>query len=146
MASSGYQATMASKGANENESLVVNTSIFQLPELSSEEDFLDYIVSSRAAAPKTGRFDNKQNNETLSRLNGAVCVKYHSISEDKNAKITGGTASMLLESIGYNCQHPLNKTVGVNIEYSSRYFQGSQNSQLIEDSAEYFNNVQFTDF
>ncbi len=146
VASSGYQSSLASQGANENESLVVNLSIFQLPELDSEKEFLDFVMDSRAATPKTGRFENKQNVESLSDLNGAVCVKYHSVSEDKNAKIKGGTASMLLESIGYNCQHPLNKTVGVNIEYSSRHFENTPNQSLSEHSAEYFNNIQFTEF
>ena len=146
VAASGYQSSLASKGVNENESLVVNTSIFQLPELGSEKEFLDYVVKSRAATPKTGRFENKQNTEELSPLNGVVCVKYHSISEDKNAKIKDGTVSMLLESIGYNCQHPLNKTVGVNIEYSSRNFEETPNLSLSNHSAEYFNNIQFTEF
>ena len=53
---------------------------------------------------------------------------------------------MLLESIGYNCQHPKKNTVGVNIEYSSRYFEGSENPSLQYDSDAFFNNVRFTEF
>ncbi|MBA6364781.1 hypothetical protein H4J42_13615, partial [Colwellia sp. BRX8-8] len=79
---SGYQSSLGSKGVNKNESQVVNVSIFQLPSLDSDKKFLEYIVSSRASAPNTGRFENKENTENLSSLNGAVCVKYHSISQD----------------------------------------------------------------
>ncbi|MBA6354183.1 hypothetical protein [Colwellia sp. BRX9-1] len=143
---SGYQSSLGSKGVNENESQVVNVSIFQLPSLDSDKKFLEYIVSSRASAPNTGRFENKENTENLSSLNGAVCVKYHSISQDTNAKIQGGKASMLFESIGYNCQHPKKNTVGVNIEYSSRYFVDTGYSTLQNDSDAFFNNIQFTEF
>ncbi|MBA6350407.1 hypothetical protein [Colwellia sp. BRX8-9] len=143
---SGYQSSLGSKGVNKNESQVVNVSIFQLPSLDSDKKFLEYIVSSRASAPNTGRFENKENTENLSSLNGAVCVKYHSISQDTNAKIQGGKASMLFESIGYNCQHPKKNTVGVNIEYSSRYFVDTGYSTLQNDSDAFFNNIQFTEF
>jgi hypothetical protein len=143
---SGYQSSLGSTGVNKNESQVVNVSIFQLPSLDSDKKFLEYIVSSRASAPNTGRFENKENTENLSLLNGAVCVKYHSISQDTNAKIQGGKASMLFESIGYNCQHPKKNTVGVNIEYSSRYFVDTRYSTLQNESDAFFNNIQFTEF
>jgi hypothetical protein len=143
---SGYQSSLGSKGVAKNESQVVNVSIFQLPSLDSDKKFLEYIVSSRASAPNTGRFENKENTENLSLLNGAVCVKYHSISQDTNANIQGGKASMLFESIGYNCQHPKKNTVGVNIEYSSRYFVDTGYSTLQNDSDAFFNNIQFTEF
>jgi hypothetical protein len=143
---SGYQSSLGSTGVNKNESQVVNVSIFQLPSLDSDKKFLEYIVSSRASAPNTGRFENKGNTENLLSLNGAVCVKYHSISQDTNAKIQGGKASMLFESIGYNCQHPKKNTVGVNIEYSSRYFVDTRYSTLQNESDAFFNNIQFTEF
>ncbi|MBA6399818.1 hypothetical protein [Colwellia sp. BRX10-4] len=143
---SGYQSSLGSTGVNKNESQVVNVSIFQLPSLDSDKKFLEYIVSSRASAPNTGRFENKENTENLSSINGAVCVKYHSISQDTNAKIQGGKASMLFESIGYNCQHPKKNTVGVNIEYSSRYFVDTRYSTLQNESDAFFNNIQFTEF
>ncbi|ABE53969.1 conserved hypothetical protein [Shewanella denitrificans OS217] len=146
MAASGYQSSLGSIGANKNESLVVNVSIFQLPALDSDKKFLEYIVESRATSPDTGRFENQENTENLSPLNGAICVKYHSISKDTNAKIQGGKASMFLESIGYNCQHPKKNTVGVNIEYSLRHFAHTQYPSLEKDSDDFFKNIQFTEF
>jgi hypothetical protein len=103
--------SVGSKGVNKNESQVVTFSIFQLPSLDSDINFIEYIVSSRASALNMGRFENRENRENrektenISSLNGPVCVKYHSISQDTNAKIQGGKASMLFENIGYNCQH-----------------------------------------
>lgn len=146
IAASGYQSSLGSKGLNENESFVVNVSIFKLPSLDSDKKLLEYIVSSRASTPDTGRFENQENTENLSALNGAVCVKYRSLSKDTNAKIQGGKASMLFESIGYNCQHPKKNTVGVNIEYSSRYFADTEYLTLEKDSDAFFNNIKFTEF
>ena len=146
IAASGYQSSLGSKGYNKNESFVVNVSIFKLPTLDSDKKFLEYIVNSRAATPNTGRFENQENTENLSPLNGAVCVKYHSISTDTNAKIQDGNTSMVFESIGYNCQHPKNNTVGVNIEYSSRYYANTENSTLKNDSDSFFSNIKFTEF
>lgn len=146
MTASGYQSTLASKGSSKDESLVLNVSIFRLPALDSDQNFLEYIANARASAPNTGRFESQKNTENLSTLNDAVCVKYHSISNDKNAKIEGGKASMLLESIGYNCQHPINNLVGVNIEYSSRYFAANENRSLEKDSEAFFSNIEFSDF
>lgn len=146
MAASGYQSTLASKGVLENESLVVNVSIFQLPELDSDEGFLDFIAKSRASSPDIGRFENKENTESLSSLNGAVCVKYHTLSNDMNAKIQGGKAQMVLESIGYNCRHPEKNSIGVVIEYSFRHFGKSEHSSLEKDSDAFFKNIQFREF
>lgn len=146
MAASGYQSTLASKGSSKDASLVVNVSIFQLPALDTDQKFLEYIINARASTPNTGRFDNQKYTENLSTLNGAVCVKYHSFSNDNNAKIAGGKASMLLESIGYNCQHPINNLVGVNIEYSSRYFETKEKSSLEKDSKTFFSNIEFSEF
>jgi len=146
MLANGYQSTLASKGLNQNESLVVNVSIFQLPELDSETKLLAHIVSLRGSEPDTGRFVKQESSDILSSLNDATCVKYQSISVDKNAVIAGGKATMLLESIGYNCQHPLRRTVGVNIEYSSRHFEDTPNLTIINDSESFFKTVSFTEF
>lgn len=53
---------------------------------------------------------------------------------------------MLLESIGYNCQHPIKNTIGVNIEYSSRRFADNKDQLLEKNSGEFFSNIQFTKF
>ena len=65
---SGYQSSLGSKGVNKNESQVVNVSIFQLPSLDSDKKFLEYIVSSRASAPNTGRFETKKIPKTFHYL------------------------------------------------------------------------------
>lgn len=144
---SGYQMSLAKSGEIDNESLVVEVSIFQLPEFETDEDFLTYVQQGRASEPDTGRFRAIQNEESLSVLHDATCVKYHSVSEDNAAQIKGGNvASMLLENLGYNCQHPLNKLVGVHIEYSLRHYPDTVYSSFESDANGFFGNIEFTRF
>lgn len=147
LTATGYQMNLAKSGDTKNESLVANVNIFQLPELGTDEAFLNYIIQGRADEPTIGRFEIQKNTETLSTLNGSVCVKYHSISKDKNAQIQGGdTAVMLLENRGYNCKHPKNSTVGVNIEYSLRHFPETSYLSFEKSANEFFSNIKFTAF
>ncbi|MCK4951906.1 MAG: hypothetical protein KAS48_08815 [Gammaproteobacteria bacterium] len=143
----GYQMSLAKDGSKKNESLVANVAIYQIPEFSDHEQFLSHIAQGRAAEPSIGRFEVQKNEESLSPLNGATCVKYHSISRDKSAQIQGGgTAEMLLENLGYHCIHPKNSTVGVNMAYSLRHYPDTNYPMLNENAREFFNNVKFTEF
>ena len=147
MAASGYQMSLVSHATNKNESLVANVSIHQLPQLSSDQEFLEYVVKFRSSEPNIGRFEIQKNTADISSLKGAVCIKYHSISKDKNAKIQGGdTAVMLLENIGYNCIHPEKSTVGVNMEYSFRHFAETNDPSFEKNGNDFFKNITFTEF
>jgi hypothetical protein len=147
LTASGYQVSLAKEGSKKNESLVANISIYQLPEFATDKEFLGHVTQGRAAEPNIGRFEIEKNDEVLSALNGVDCVKYHSISKDKAARVQGGgITTMLLENIGYNCKHPKNHMVGVNIEYSIRHYPETNYSSFEVDAANFFNNVEFTEF
>lgn len=147
LAASGYQISLAREGSKKNESLVANVAIYQIPEFSDDRQFLEHIVQERKAEPDIGRFEVQKNEETLSPLNGARCVRYHSVSRDKAARIRDGvTVEMLLENLGYHCIHPKKLTVGVIIEYSLRHYSDTDYSTLNDDASEFFSNIKFTEF
>ena len=147
MVANGYQVTLAKSTSNKNESLVANVSIFQLPELSSDKEFLEHVIRGHAEAPDIGRFEDQGTSDELSSLNGAVCIKYHHMSKDKAAHVQGGnTAIMILENYGYNCQHPKNPRVGVHAEYSLRHFSETTYPLLEQNSDAFFNTIEFGDF
>ena len=144
---SGYQMSLAKSGLSKNESLAVNVSIYQLSELLTDDEFLSYVIQARAAEPSIGRFEVLENSESIATLNGANCAEYHSISKDQGAQIQGGeTAVMLLENRGYNCKHPKNYSVGVNIEYSLRHFPDTEYPLFDQNANEFANNIQFIEF
>lgn len=144
---SAYQLVLMSRGKEKDESIGVNISLFQLPQFDSDDEFLSYVKQGRSQEPNTGRFNILKNNESISALKEAKCVKYHSISEDHGAKkVSSNSSLMLLENIGYNCKHPLNQSVGVNIEYSLRHYQKQTYESLGSDSKEFFNKIKFLNF
>ena len=122
-------------------------SLYQIPEFDSDKEFLAHVVKHRASSPDIGRFELKENSEQLMPLNGAVCVKHRTISQDNNAKIKDNvTAVMLIEYIGYNCIHPHKKSVGVHTEYSLRHFSNSKYPALNKNADEFFSNIKFSEF
>ena len=144
---SGYQATIGKQAQKEGESLIANLYIYTLPELATDTAFLGHVAKERAAEPDIGRFETLKNGETLATLNGASCVKYHSISKDKAARIQGGAvATLLLENRGYHCKHPKNHAMGVNIEYSLRHYPDTSYASFEANANKFFSNVKFTDF
>ena len=146
ISSSGYQVALGSKLKN-NDSAVINMSIYQIPEFASDEEFLAHIIKHRASSPDIGRFDLKENSEVLAALDGAVCVKHRTTSQDNSAKIKNSeTAVMLIEYIGYNCIHPHKKSVGVHTEYSLRHFSDSEYPTFNHDGDEFFSNIRFSEF
>ncbi|MGB2739250.1 MAG: hypothetical protein WBC60_01695 [Cognaticolwellia sp.] len=144
--SSGYQVALKTN-LNESDSGVINMSIYEIPAFASDKEFLAHVVKGRASAPDIGRFKLKENSEKLIPLNGAVCVKHRTISQDNNAKIKDNeSAVMLVEYIGYNCIHPHKKSVALHTEYSIRHFSHSKYPAFNEHADEFFSNIKFSAF
>ena len=143
---SGYQVALGEK-SHESDTSVINMSIHQIEDFESDNAFLESVIKQRASAPDIGRFELQKNSEKLIPLNGAVCVKYNTISQDSSAKIKGNeSAVMLIEYIGYHCIHPNKKSVGVHMEYSLRHFSDTEYPALNIKADEFFSNVKFTAF
>jgi hypothetical protein len=143
MTSTGYQVVLGTKLPDDS-SGIINMSLYQIPEFSSDEDFLSHVVKHRASSPDIGRFDLIENTEVLVSLNGATCVKHKTISQDNKAKIDGNKSTVMeIEYIGYNCIHPLKKSVGVHTEYSLRHSNGKEYPELNKNAEEFFSNIKF---
>lgn len=144
---SGRQALLGREGSRQSESLIAAISIYQLPDLDTDGEFLTYVAEGRASGPDIGRFEILQNEEALSTLRGATCVKYHSVSRDRAAHLQGGgTGTMILDNRGYHCRHPRDRDVGVQIEYSLRHFPDRTYPSAQQHATRFFDDVRFTDF
>lgn len=143
ISATGYQLILGAKVAHSG-SGIINMSLYQIPEFTSDEEFLSYVAKHRATSPDIGRFELKSNAEKLVDLNGATCVKHNTSSQDNHAKIGGNkSAVMQMKYVGFNCIHPFKKTVGVHIEYSLRYFEGKAYPELDKGAEEFFSNIKF---
>jgi len=141
-----YELGLVKQGSLPNATYAAQVKLFQLPEFESEEQYFQYISQGRAAGPATGRFNQLQNKEELFRGRGAYCVKFYNISEDRAPKTPSVVRSMVMETIGYNCQHPKNKSIGVDFEYSYRHYAGDEDANLEKKANAFLDQVQFTDF
>ena len=57
----------------------------------------------------------------------SFCASYHTVVEDKKAKKgSKNKEPMILEMVGYLLQHPENKNIGVNFDFSHRYYKGNE--------------------
>jgi hypothetical protein len=143
---STLQLVLGKQGPQPDATYMVLVVLYRLPDLNSETEFLKFISEQRLSAPETGRFRIVKNVEEISRGRGAYCVSYHTISEDYAARTSSGVRSMLSEMMGYHCQHPKNKNVGVNFQYSHRHYPGNEDSFLEKKATEVLEEVRFIAF
>ena len=54
--------------------------------------------------------------------------------------------SMILEAIGKTCQHPKNKTIGVDLAYTYRYESGARDSEIEKKASAFLKDIRFTEF
>ena len=140
------QLALAKGGQLFGESYATVVWSYDLPHLDTEQDFLKVVSEGWAADPRAGRFTNMKHEENLVRGRGAVCVHFHVVSDDNAAQIGTERKFMVMESIGYHCQHPKNRHIGVRLEYSHRHFPGNDDPAMEAKANAFLDQVQFTDF
>jgi hypothetical protein len=127
---SSFQLTLGKQGQQPGESYVTVASTYKLPDLTTEDDFLKKVSEGRASRPQTGRFESIKNDETLAQGRETLCMRYNTVSQDNAARVNGEKKVMILEMVGYHCQHPKNKHIGVNFEYSHRHYSGNNDPAI----------------
>jgi hypothetical protein len=143
---SSFQLALGKRANSQGETYAVVVSTFNLPKVETEEEFLKNISDTRAAAPKIGRFVVLKQEETLFPGKEGYCLRYHTVSGDNAARIGSEKRQMIFETRGYICQHPQNKLIGINVEYSHRYFGGNEDPAFEAKANAFWDQVQFTDF
>ncbi len=87
--------------------------------------FIDFIKVEREKDTDSKRFNIIIDDLTYFDGRKDYCASYHSIAEDKEAvKRSQNKETMILEMAGYVCRHSQNKNIGINFDYSHRYYKG----------------------
>jgi hypothetical protein len=132
------------KSGEEDKSYVAVVSIHFLQDISSENEFLKLIENAREAIDETGRIIILENNIEFYKGKADYCVKFKTLMNDFGAKRpSGNTEAMLIETIGFNCRHPFNKNILVNVEYSRRYYPSYSDSSWQEEADQFLNQIKF---
>lgn len=140
-----FQLSIGKEGRNYS-TYVANAQLYKLPDFTSENEFLKLVAEGRRAEPDTGRFALVRNDEVLARHDGALCVKYNTVTEDRAARTPDGPKTMLRNEYGYHCQHPAKKNVGVLFSYSQRHTPEDADPALEKKAVEFFAGVRFAPF
>jgi hypothetical protein len=117
---STYQSAFGALDMPKNDTLIVSSSVYNVPPGLSKEDFLKKVQVERISGPKTGRFELLSNVEKLYEERAETCVLYKSASKDFGQEAKRGGEFSLFETIGMHCVHPGKPNVGVQVEFSRK--------------------------
>lgn len=131
------QTVFGKEGANTDETYAMDVTLVAIPNFNSREQFIAFV---REELDKDKDTDPRRFNiiiEELEYFNERqdYCVTLHLIAEDRDAVKSSrnegiGHVFMMLEMVKYICRHPQNKNIGVNFDYSHRYYPGYQDENL----------------
>lgn len=140
-----YQLALAKRGTNPDETFAIQAIPFRLPTFATQEEFAGIIKEGQAKDTDTQRFKMLKHDVTNYLMSGTDCVKTHATSEDKAAvKRSGKSGYMLLEMLTLVCAHPNNKSVGISISYSHRYYPGQSDPEFVNKATSVLNSVGFS--
>jgi hypothetical protein len=140
-----FQVSIGKEGRNHS-TYIANALLYNLADFASEEEFLKIVSAGRRAEPETSRFALLKNDELLARHEGALCVKYQTVVEDRAARTPDGPKAMLRHEYGLHCQHPNKKNVGVWLSYSLRHGAQDADPELEKKAGDFFQGVRFGPF
>ena len=132
------------EGGNLDETYAINVFLFEIPNFDSQDTFIDFVKAGREQDFDPKRFKIIKDDITSFEGREDYCASYHSVAEDKEAvKRSRNKEMMILEMAGYICRHPKNKNIGINFDYSHRYYSNNKDSALLDKSNKAFNKFEF---
>lgn len=136
--SSGSGMAFAKSGRAANESFGAQVLMFNLAPTNTPQEFEALIKTSAEKDTDPTRFDTQQMSFKYSTERNYPCVRYHSVVQDKAPR--GLKVSLLLESDGLYCRHPVQRETGFAVIYSHR--GGSLYANLRSEAENFIQGVQ----
>ncbi len=141
-----YQLTIITFGYNTDETYAIQATPFRLPAFKTSEEFVRLVKEGQLKDTDPARFRIKKHDIALLPGKGTDCVRSHMVTEDLSAiKSSGRSGGMILEALALTCAHPRNKSVGISVVFSQRYYPGERDLMFVEKATTVLNSVEFTD-
>ncbi len=113
--------TFGKSGAQDGQSVMGGVVLSKLPDVGSEEEFLEVVSKQRHRDKGNPRYEDILDEQTISHEKNTLGVRIHTKYKDFGAKnMPGGSSYLVVEDIGIMCRHPENKNVAVSIILSQR--------------------------
>lgn len=147
---SPYHLTLLKhRSENYDESIVIEASSLQYPDNNQfqfNEEMLQLIRESNAKKLKASpRYKRLKDELTLSREQGMECIRGYSVDEDYEAapvKASRKPGFMILELVYISCFHPRDRSTGIRIDYSQRYYPNHQDPNFLDKANAIFNTIE----
>jgi len=108
----------------------------------SPEEFKEAVEKGQKADTDPNRFNILQYDISLDDRFGPYTVRSHTVSEDRQAKVSPvDTQFLILEIISYIFIHPDAPDLVLNVQYSDRYKKGEKDPKLEEIGEKFINNL-----
>lgn len=108
----------AKHGQAANETFAAQVAMFNLAPTNTPEEFEALIKTSVEKDTDPNRFNVQQISFKYSRERSYLCVRYHSVAQDKMPR--GSKGPLLLEMDALYCRHPVRQETGFAAIYSHR--------------------------
>lgn len=140
------QLTLGKYGANPDETFAVQASLARLPPFTSDDNLARVVKERQVADNNPKRFKFLKHEVRPDGARSARCARSHAIIEDHAAvKRTPTPGHMILEVMNLTCAHLKDRSVGVSVTYSHRYYPGQADPQFAARAAQVLGSVDFTD-
>ncbi len=112
------------------EMIIAFIKTYQLPKLSSNEEFFEHVLKSSGQVTKAS-------------LNGAICSKNVAMPDTPKIHDADKTKK-LMKFISYHCKHPKKSNVVVYMAYSVKHEPSSSYPLFQKHASDFFSNIVFT--
>lgn len=144
---STYQSAFGANEMPRNETLIVSTTVFNIPTNDSKQDFLAAVKKGRTQnEPQTGRFEVISNREELYGARPETCVVYQSAAKDFGVEAKRGGEYSIFETFGMDCIHPSKPSVGISVELSRKAPPGTTFPEFEAMASNLLQSVKFVAF
>lgn len=130
--SAGSGMEFGKRGPAANESFGAQVLMFNLAPTPTPQDFQNFIEKSAVKDANSSRFKVQKVQVEYSNERSYPCVRYRSVVQDNAPE--GLKGSLLLESDGLYCRHPIRQETGFAIIYSHRGESLYANSRVEAES------------
>lgn len=129
-------------GEKEGQSFSGMVVLSKLPNIKSDEEFLQIILKQRSRDSKNSRYEEIANEEILSNQKNTRAVFFYKKYKDFGANNLPITSShLIIEDVGTIFQHPDKKNIAVNIALSQRSKPEDVNESFKELALEFIKNA-----
>lgn len=137
--------TLLKAGVELDESVAIQAHPIKLPEFGSIDELVRLVNKDQAKDNDSRRFKLRKHEVVAHPKNGTYCAKSYFAAEDNAAtKRSENPGFMILEALSLVCAHPNDKTLGVHVGYSHRYYPEHADSAFVEKATAVLESLEFS--